>query len=140
MAKRVARIASLYIADSSSTLRALSAYMNNITFNQSAENPDSTGFGQDNRERLPDAIKDYTLTFRAFLATGANETDVVLSGILGGSTGFKFGPAGSANGEVLYTACAILTEYNIELALADAALVSGTLVNRSGSLTRTTWS
>jgi len=50
------------------------------------------------------------------------------------------GPAGSSSGQPLYTACAVLTEYEISLGVEDPVAVSGTLVARTGSLTRTTWS
>lgn len=139
MAKIIARNASLGIDDSSATCRPLSSLVNNIALSWSSESPEVTSFGQNTRERLQDGIKDWELTFDAFFSSGANEVDVVLSGILGGSTRFSFGPAGSTSGCNMYAACAILSTYDMTFGVADAATVSGTLVARSGSLTRTTF-
>jgi len=140
MAKIAASNASIGIDDSTNTCRALSGLMNSITLTYSAEAPEVTGFGSNNRERIQDGIKDTELSFEAFFGTGATETDAILNGILGASTRWVFGPNGSGTGAILYTACAILTSYEMAFQLEDAGTVSGTLVNRSGSLTRTTFS
>lgn len=139
MGKTVGRNASLYLEDSSSACQSMSGLLNQITLNRSAEAPDVTGFGNDNRERLSNGIKDWELTFAAFFSTGANEVDQVLNGILGGSTLFKFGPTGSSSGCVMYTACGVLSEYSADFNVEGAATVSGTVMARSGSLTRATW-
>ena len=139
MAKIVARNASLGIHDSSGVCRAFSSSANNITLTYSAEAPEVTAFGDVLRHRLQDGIKDWELTFDAFFATGANEVDATLYGIVGASTYFSFGPNGSATTNILYGACAILTNYEMTFGVADAATVSGTLVARSGSLSRGAW-
>jgi len=139
MAKIVARNASLGIHDSSGACRAFSASANSITLTYSAEAPEVTAFGDGLRQRLQDGIKDWELTFDAFFATGANEVDAVLYGIVGASTFMAFGPNGSAATGIKYNASAILTSYEMTFGVADAATVSGTLVARSGSLTRGTW-
>lgn len=139
MAKIVARNASLGIDDSSAACRAFSASANSVTLTYSAEAPEVTAFGDTLRQRLQDGIKDWELTFDAFFATGADEVDAVLYGIVGGSTHFSFGPNGSAASTIRYSASAILTNYEMTFGVADAATVSGTLTARSGSLTRTTW-
>ena len=136
MAKTVARNASFYLWDATSTCRAMGGYMNNITISYTAEAPEVTGFGDDNRTRLPNGLKDYEVTFEAFFSTGANEVDAVMSSILGGSTFFAFGPTGSTSTCVMYSASAVCTNYEMTFGVEDAATVSGTLVNRSGSLTR----
>jgi hypothetical protein len=141
MAKIIARNASLGIDDSSGACRALSSFVNNVTLNLTAEAPETTGFGDTYRTRMQDGVKDGELSFDAFLATGANETDAVLFGILGGSTRWVFGPSGSiASGSpIRYAASAILTQYQMTFALADAAQVSGTFALRTGAITRDTW-
>ena len=140
MARIVGRNASLYLEDSAAASRAMSGLLNTISLSRTAEAPDVTGFGDDNRQRLSSGIKDWELSFGAFFSTGANEVDVVLNGILGGSTLFKFGPSGSTSTCVMYTACGVLTEYTADFSVEGAATVSGTIMARSGSLTRTTWS
>ena len=139
MAKIVARNAALGIDDSSATCRAFSGSANSVSLTYSAEAPESTAFGDSLRQRLQDGIKDWELTFDAFFATGANEVDAVLYGIVGASTHFSFGPSGSSSSAIRYSASAILTSYDMTFGVADAATVSGTLTARSGSLTRTTW-
>jgi hypothetical protein len=139
MGKLAARNASIGIDDSTAVCRALSGDVNSITLTYSAEAPEVTGFGSNVRERMQDGIKDWELTFDAFFNSDAARADQVLSGILGGSTRFCFGPAGSSSGASMYTACAILTSYEMTFGVEDAGTVSGTLVARSGSLTRATF-
>lgn len=140
MAKIVARNASIYLDDETGTNRSFSGLTNSISFTQTSEAPDVTSFGSDVRERLADGLKDWEITGGAFFSTGANEVDDVLSAILGGSTYVQFGPSGSSSGCILYAASAVLTEYSMDFGVADAATVTYTVVQRSGSMTRTTWS
>lgn len=140
MGKIHARNASFYLEDSSGASQAMGGLMNSITLSWSADAPDVTGFGEDNRQRLSNGLKDWEISFNAFYSSAANEIDEVLSGILAGSTSFKLGPSGSSSGSIQYAACAILTEYSMEFQVDGAATVSGTLVARTGSITRTTWS
>ena len=139
MAKIHARNGSLYVEDSSGACQAMSALVSSITLGQSSDAPDVTGFGEDRRQRLSNGIKDWELSMNGFWSSGANETDEVLSGILGGSTMFYLGPSGSTSTCVQYSACGVLTEYNIDLAVEDAATIAFTMMSRSGSLTRGTW-
>ena len=135
-----ARNASLYVTDSNGASKSISGYLNNISMSRSAEAPDITGFGEDNRQRLSNGIKDWELSFNAFFGTGASAIDEILNGILGGSTMLWFGPSGSTSSCTMYTACGVLTEYAADFALEGAATMSGTIMARSGSMTRTTWS
>jgi len=139
MAKIVARNASLGIHDSTAVCRAFSGSTNSVTLTYSAETPEVTVFGDGLRQRLPDGMLDWELTFDAFFGTGASQIDGILYDILGASTHVSFGPNGSATGEIWYSACAILTNYEMTFGVADAATVSGTLIARSGSLTRDVW-
>lgn len=140
MAKLVARNASLYVDDSSGACQSISGKTNEITMRYTAEVPETTGFGDTVKQRVADSIKDIELTMSGFLATGANETDIVLYNILGGSSRFQFGPAGSGSGCTMYTACTILSSYEMSFTLTDAAKISMTMVGRSGSLTRGSFS
>ena len=136
MAKVAARNASLGIDDSTDTCRAMGYLVNNITLNLSAEAPETTGFGDTYKQRQHDGLKDGELSFDGFFANGANESDQVMSTLLGASTRWVFGPSGSATGASGYCACAILTKYDMKFALADAGQMSGTFVLRSGSISR----
>lgn len=139
MSRIAARNASIYIWDASGASRSISGWLNTVSLSRTAEAPDITGFGEDNRQRMHNGIKDWELTFNAFFGTGANEIDEVMSGILAGSTMFALGPSGSSASMIKYSACAILTEYTCDFTVEGAATVTGTLVNRSGSVTRATW-
>jgi hypothetical protein len=136
MAKVAARNASLGIDDSSGACRAMGFLISNITLTLSAEAPETTGFGDTYKQRQHDGLKDGELSFDGFFGNGANETDQVLSGILGGSTRWVFGPSGSGTGASGYSALAILTSYDMTFALADAGQCKGTFALRSGSITR----
>jgi len=139
MPRVAARNASLYLEDSAGASRSMSGFLNTIALKRSSEAPDVTGFGDDNRQRLSNGIKDWELSFNAFFSTGANEVDQVLSGILGGSTLFKLGPSGSTSTCIMYSACGVLTDYSCDFSIAGAATVTGTVSARSGSLTRGVW-
>jgi len=139
MGKIVARNASIYLDDSNSACQSFSALTNTISFSRTAEAPDVTSFGSNDRERLADGLKDWELSFNGFFDTAANQTDAVLNGILGEATRVHFGPSGSTSTCVMYAACAVLTDYSMDFGVADAATVSFTVVGRSGSMTRTVW-
>lgn len=140
MAKLAARKGSLFLEDAAGASQVMSANVSSITLTFSAEATELTGFGNDNRERAADGIRDWELSMDGFWNSSASTTDEVLSGIraAGGSTSFKFGPAGSINGCPMYTACGVLTSYDCNFTAEDSAQISFTIAARSGSLTRRT--
>jgi hypothetical protein len=141
MAKLAARKASLYLEDGAGASMVMSAMVSSITLSMSVEIPEVTGFGNDNRERVSNGIKDWELQMNGFYGTAASEPGTVLNSIYaaGGSTRFILGPAGSVSGCPRYSACGVLTTYEITEAPADAAAVSFTITARSGSITRGTF-
>jgi hypothetical protein len=140
MSKVAARNGSLGIDDSTGTCRAMGYLVSRITLNLSAETPETTGFGNTYRERQQDGLKDGELSFEAFFANGANETDIVLSAILGASTRWVFGPSGSTAGLTRYSASSILSKYEMNFQTADAGQCSGTFALRTGGVVRDTFS
>lgn len=138
MAKIVARNASLYLYDASGVCRTVSGLTSSITLSLSSEATEVTGFGNSARERVVDGIKDWEMSMDGFYSATACETGCLLNLVFadGGATFFKLGPAGSAAGSPMYSACATLTSYEINEVAEDAAKISFTLVGRSGSLTR----
>ena len=140
MARIVAKNAALGLDDNTGTCRALSGRANSITLTMSGEAPEVTGFTEVTRQRLAGGLLDWELTADIFFDAAANQTDLVLSGLMGGSgTRFIFGPAGSTSGCNAYTACAVLTEYGKSFGVADAGTATLSLTARSGSLTATTF-
>lgn len=138
MAKIAARNGSLYLDDASGACQSLTCYVNSITLSFSAESTDLTSFCSDNRERAADGMRDWELSMDGFWASGATETDGLLSAIrtAGGSTIFHFMPSGSTSGSPTYTACGVLTSYECNFTAEDSAQISFTVTARSGSLTR----
>jgi hypothetical protein len=141
MAKMVARNVSLFVWDSSSACQAISGYSNSVSLDYTAEAPEVTGFGDVETTRLAGGLKDWTLDFDGFYTEGASEIDAILHGIMGGSTYFCLIPSGSAATSPLsMSSCAICTKLSRKFGVKDAATISGTFVNRSGSMTRKVYS
>jgi hypothetical protein len=140
MGRIVARNASLGIDDNTGACQAITGRANSIALSWTAEAPEVTSFTETTRTRVPGGLLDYELTADLFYDTAANSIDTIFSGLLGGSgTRFMLGPSGSTSTCVMYSGCVVLTSYDINLGVADAATVSITLVPRSGSLSRLAW-
>ena len=141
MAKLAARKASLAIEDASGASTVFSPMVSSITLSMSVENPEVTGFGNDNRERVSNGIRDWQLQMKGFWGMAACEPGLILYNLFvaGGSTRFILGPGGSTAGCPQYSACGVLTTYEITEAPADAAAISFTITARTGSLTRATY-
>lgn len=137
--KIVARNACLGIWNSVGACVPISGSANNITLDYTAETPDATGFQAINKENLPDGVQNWELSWDAFYGNAANSIDATLFAILGASTGFAFGPAGSGSGSPRYTASGILSKYNMKFGVNDSGQVSATMIPRTGSLDRLTW-
>ena len=124
---------------SASNYTTLSSDLNSITLTQNEDAPEVTVFGQTNKERLFDGIKDWELGFEGYYQGQANAIDSVLFSLLAGSIMMDFGPTGSTSGSVKYSGCGVLSNYTIGFELEDAITVSGTIVARTGSLTTGTF-
>lgn len=139
MAKVTGRNAYVAIQDGATTT-VLTNSLNSVTLTQDAEAPEVSVFGQQNRARMHDGIKDWNASVEGYWEGSANQIDEVLFGaIAGGSTMFHYGPTGSTSGSVKYSACAILQDYEMNFSLEDAGTVSATFVARTGSMTRSTF-
>jgi len=139
MGKVTARNAYFRVFDGATSTQ-LNTSLNNITLTQTEEAPEVTVFGQTNRLRMHDGIKDWECRIEGYFEGGANEIDAVLFGLVAGGSGMiDFGPTGSTSGCVKYSACSVLNNYEINFALEDAGMVSANFQARTGSMTRTTW-
>ena len=140
MAKIVGRNAALKICASSGGIVSLSGQANNITLAFTTEEVETTGFGNNFTETLANGVEDWTLTFNAFWSGGVAEIDQTLFRLLTtGCTAVCFGPAGSGAGAIQYDASGVLSEYEIDFEARNAGRVSGTVVARTGQMTRSTW-
>jgi hypothetical protein len=144
MPKQIGRNASLLIANSAcnnsaSNSISLTGDLNSITLTYNADAPEVSVFGAVSKERMFDGIKDWELGFEGYYQQQASAIDEVLFGLLGGSCMIDYGPAGSTTGCNKYTACAILSTYDINFELESAITISGTLVARTGSMSASIW-
>lgn len=139
MGKTTARNAYFRVFDGATSTR-LSNSLNSVTLTQSEEAPEVSVFGQQNRERMFDGIKDWECGIEGYFEGGTTEIDAVLFDLVAGACCMiDFGPTGSTSGCVKYSGCAILNNYEVNFALEDAGMISANFQARTGSLTRTTW-
>jgi hypothetical protein len=139
MAKMVARNCSIFLWDNTGACQSISGYSNNAALSYTAEAPEVTSFGDENKTRLSNGLKDYTLDLDVFFDTDASRIDGLFYNMLAGSTMFALGPSGSGASAIKYTACAVCTKFDMKFAVADAATAAISLQNRAGSMTRTTF-
>ena len=110
--------------------RNLTSRLNAANMNLSAEAPDVTVFGDDDRERLSNGIKDFEFGFSGFYDVSASKMGDNLNELLTGSTyyGFYFVGLGSASSPGREFG-GVMSEYSIdstvEGATAITAAVSG---------------
>ncbi len=135
MPKQTARLAFLRVIDPTNASTNLTTSLGTINLSQKAENPEINTFGNTNKQRMFDGIKDWELTFDGYWESGAGLLDDTLFPLLGGSCMIDYGPSGSTSGCIKYSGCAILSDYTMNFTIEDAAQVSGTFVARTGSLT-----
>lgn len=139
MGKITARNAFFRVWDGTASTN-LTTSLNSITLTQSEEAPEVSVFGQQNRERMHDGIKDWEAAVEGYYEAGTGLIDAVLFGLVAGACGMiDFGPSGSTSGCVKYSACSVLNSYEINFALEDAGMVTANFQARTGSMTRTTW-
>lgn len=117
----------------------ISGDMNNIVLAQSKDNPETTTFGDNSKQRVA-GLNDATIT-GAYVWNGdtstASATPQLLDDLMGSSAIalLKFAPAGSVSGCPLYTACMVIQAH--EVTAPVAGVVAGTFGFQlaSGSVT-----
>lgn len=138
MTRRTARNTTIVITDSGNASRLVSGRSNTATLTFSSEAVDVTSFGAEYRERIADGIKDWELSCAGFWDGAASQIDEILYGVLSACTAVQYGPSGSTSGDVKYSGCAILQDYEISGEVEGAVEWSGTFVAAS-VLNRGTW-
>ena len=131
MAKSTARNTVIHILDTASASRNISGRSNSVTMSFTADSVDVTGFGATYREYIADGIKEWNMSLNGVWDGAASQLDEIMNGILGACTSVCYAPSGSTTGAVLYSGCAVVTEYSIEGAVADAVTLSGTFQSAS---------
>jgi predicted secreted protein len=138
MARVSGRNTAILILDSNSASRQISGRANSGTLTFTSEEVDVTSFGALYRERIADALRDWSVEISGFYDGSASQIDEILHGVLAACTSLCFGPSGSGSGEIQYSGCAILQEYSMESAVDGAVTFSATFQSAS-VLNRGTW-
>lgn len=139
MPRYAGRNTSLYIGPSDGGCPvAISGRSNTATLSFTSAEVDVTSFGAAWRERIADAIKDWTIEMGGFWDSAACQLDATLFPLMAACTSVCFGPSGSESGMVQYTGCAILQDYTIESAV-DGAVTFSCAFMAASVLNRTTW-
>ena len=130
------RNSALWVWDSSGTCRNLSGDHNNITLTWSRDNPQTTTITKDTNSRIP-GIRDATLAGAGLWTSGAGSADAVMATILAASvnTLIHYAPGGSVTGCPLYSACFLLSQYQVVGPINGPVGISYTFQIASGSVT-----
>ncbi len=104
----------------------LSGRSNSATLSFTSEEVDVTAFGALWRERIPDALRDWSLETAGFWDGAASNLDAILYEVFAACCAVAVGFAGSATGGVKYSGCMILQEYTTEGAVDGAVTYSAT--------------
>ena len=130
------RNATVFVWDSAGACQNLSGDHNNISLTWPRDNPQRTTFGKDTHQRMS-GIRDATLTGAGIWNTGSGSIDALLSAIMAASlnTLVHYAPGGSITGCPLYSACYLLSQYQITGPLNGPVGVSYTFQIASGSVT-----
>ncbi len=131
MARVSGRDAHLLVIDSESASRNLGGRSNSVTLNLTSEEVDVTSFGALWRERVADALRDWTLDIAGFWDGAASQLDGILYGIHAACTSLCFGPSGSTSGNIQYSGCVILQDFVIETAVDGAVTWTATFQSAS---------
>ena len=125
--------------------RSLAGDGNNLTISWAAEAPETTGFGNRQRTRLAGGIRDVTIDLSGYWNAAATATACGMDDTI--ENWFKYGgtdgcpmlvmaPGGSTAGSPVYTACVVLTSYNVDMAYDGIVSYTAAFALRAGSLTR----
>ena len=104
----------------------LSGRANSGTLTFSSEEVDVTSFGALYRERVADALRDWSMECAGFWDGAASQIDYILYTIHAACVAVAFGPNGSGTGAIKYSGCMILQEYSVEGAVEGAVTWSAT--------------
>ena len=108
------------VDDSGGTLRQIIG-VDSVQFSQSADPVETTGIGDASKSYINGFI-DTSLSISGTWETGAtgDESDVVLSGIVGGAAGsFEYDPDATASTGITYSGEAICTSYEVSSGVGD---------------------
>ena len=119
-----------------STIRDLSAYLNNIDFGQENDTHDDTTFGAEGHTFRPGLTNGTISIGGLYDKTALTGSDTVLQSLIGVETtvGFEYGPEGNAAAAVKKSGECVLESYAQSAPVADLITFSATF-RISGSVT-----
>jgi len=112
--------------------RDVSGRSNNSALSWTAETPEVTCYGSDNRERISDGIRDAELTVDGYYDTAASQVDEKYNSLVNASAFYALFPVmtlGNTTGGSLigYAFEGVMSEYSIDLSFEDAVKTSLTV-------------
>lgn len=119
MSKYSGKLSIFTIADAGSTVRDISADITSVDgLPGDAAMLDTTSFGATAKTKLG-GLRDAKVTVKGFFNdTASTGSDAVLSGIVGLSRAFVYGPSGSTTGMRKYSGNALLATYKLSSPVA----------------------
>ena len=132
--KIIARNCSVRLWDSSGSL-SITAYGNNVTISESADDAERTAYGDDTHVNIA-GLKNFSISYSGWWA-GCNATPPAcrLHTLIGGSDAMiQINPAGSAAGSPAYGACVNIQSLEVAFPIGEVATMSFTCTPRAGSM------
>ena len=129
------------IDNSGGTLQTLTAYIDNIDFNNTVDTAESTTMGAEAKTYLS-GQSDATFSVSGkYDSTASTGPDVILQGLVGLETTstFEIGPEGGTTGKVKYTGECFLTGYSISVPVGDVVTFTADF-QVTGAITKGTFS
>jgi hypothetical protein len=123
------------IQNASGTLTDISSDLNSISFPREVETKETTTFGSGTAKTYTALLEENKISISGYWSTAIDST---LSGIVGMSRSFEFGPIGSTAGNPKYTGSCYLSSYQIEASPDDLVTFSAEFVI-TGAVTRGTY-
>lgn len=96
----------------------MSAYTNNVAFNQKADSHDTTTFGKNSHTYIG-GLKDGTITLTGIYDSGTGGPKAKLQPLLATTVVCVWAPEGAVTGKPLVTVSAVLTAYEETAPVAD---------------------
>lgn len=109
----------------------LSGRSNTATMSFTAPAVQVTAFGEEYHTRIGDGIKDWEMSIGGFWDGAASQLDEFMFNALGACINIVYGPGGSESGQVEYSGCAVLQDYESSGELEGGVEWSSTVVAAS---------
>lgn len=126
--------------DSSGSLRALTSYVNSVSFSRDVDTAETTTFGDDDKEYIV-GLRGAELSIEGNYDSAASTgPDTVIPGTLGSATAldWEYGPEGSASGKTKYSGTGFVTAYETSAEIGDKVGFSAS-IQITGAVTKGTY-